>query len=33
MNCCSIILGNVWNDSHYACTCEDSTHQHPLTAD
>ena len=28
MNFCSIILGNAWNDSHYACSCQDPTHQH-----
>lgn len=28
MNFCSIILGNAWNDSHYACICQDPTHQH-----
>ena len=27
-NFCSIILGNAWNDSHYACGCSDPTHQH-----
>jgi len=28
MNFCSIILGNGWNDSHYACRCQDPAHQH-----
>jgi len=28
MNFCSIILGNAWNDSHHACGCDGSTHQH-----
>ncbi|MCE4547531.1 MULTISPECIES: HD domain-containing protein [unclassified Caballeronia] len=28
MNFCNIILGNAWNDSHYACICQDPTHQH-----
>ncbi|CDY79256.1 hypothetical protein BGLT_01951 [Caballeronia glathei] len=28
MNFCSIILGNAWNDSHHAHTCNDPTHHH-----
>lgn len=28
MNFCSIILGNPWNDSHYACMCNDAAHKH-----
>ncbi|KVV51490.1 phosphohydrolase [Burkholderia territorii] len=28
MNFCSIILGNAWNDSHYACRCNDGSHKH-----
>ncbi|MDY7507256.1 HD domain-containing protein [Ralstonia wenshanensis] len=28
LNFCSIILGNPWNDSHYACMCNDAAHKH-----
>jgi len=28
LNFCSMILGNAWNDSHYASLCDDPGHHH-----